>query len=141
MAMFPKNTIGTPPSFLPPRPPASLISPPPMQAQPLAEQRTLIVGRGISLQGDIKNAERLVVEGTVQSDLITAVDLTIAEGGLFKGAVQVERAVVSGAFDGDLSATGELLVSRTGHLTGTARYHRMVVENGGKINGNLETLT
>lgn len=141
MALFPKNTLSLDaptPASLTPRPPVSVIGPPPRQAQPPAEQRMLIVGKGISLQGTINEAERLVVEGTVQSDLIKAVELNIAEGGLFKGAVQVERAVVSGVFEGDLSATGELLVSRTGYLTGTARYQRIVVEEGGRINGTLE---
>lgn len=142
MAQFPTSVFrsGThmPSAFpAPPRPP-SPIGPPPAREQFATERRTLIVGRGISLQGTINDADRLVVEGTVQSELIKAVDLIIAEGGVFKGSIQVERAVVSGAFEGNLTAADELLVSRTGRLTGTARYDRLVVEDGGEIFGRLE---
>jgi cytoskeletal protein CcmA (bactofilin family) len=102
------------------------------------EQRTLIVGKGITLRGSIYDVERLVVEGMVQSELIQALDLEITEGGVLKATTQVERIVVSGEFEGDLTATGELVVARTGRLTGTARYGRLVVEDGGKIVGSLE---
>ncbi len=74
----------------------------------------------------------------MQSELIQARDLEIAEGGVLKATTQVERIVVSGAFEGDLTATRELVVARTGQLTGTARYGRLVVEEGGKIVGCLE---
>jgi cytoskeletal protein CcmA (bactofilin family) len=142
MAQFPTSVFRsgtpTPSSFPAPPPPPSPVGPPRARGEFATEQRTLIVGRGISLQGTINDADRLVVEGIVQSEMLKAVDLTIAEGGVFKGTIQVERAVVSGAFEGNLTAVGELLVSRTGRLTGTARYGRLVVENGGEIFGTLE---
>lgn len=129
------------PSFPPPPPPPLTLGAPSATSQQQAEDRTVIVGRGISIQGAVTDAERLVVEGTVQSELIKAVEIAIADGGLFKGTAHVERALVSGAFDGDLSASGELLVSRTGRLTGRARYGRLVVEDGAEIFGILEVST
>ena len=44
-----------------------------------AERRTLVVGRGISLQGTVQDAERLVVEGTVEASMIHATELAIAD--------------------------------------------------------------
>ncbi|MGH6947396.1 MAG: bactofilin family protein, partial [Kiloniellales bacterium] len=52
----------------------------------LGETRRLVVGRDISLAGEIRSAERLVVEGRVAANLIDCSALEIAAGGLFHGS-------------------------------------------------------
>ena len=106
-----------------------------------AERRTLVVGRGISLQGTVQDAERLVVEGTVESEMIHATELSISPGGTFKGGVEVEDAEVAGTIDGTLTARGNLIVRATGKLLGKARYRRLQVEDGGQIAGSIEMIT
>ena len=78
--------MGRSPFPAPPAPPSSTPAPgmgphaQPMPAHPTpwpctadprpgnaAERRTLVVGRGISVQGIVTDAERLVVEGTVEA--------------------------------------------------------------------------
>ena len=46
-----------------------------------SERRTLVVGRGISVQGTVQDAERLVVEGTVEASMIHATELAVSPGG------------------------------------------------------------
>jgi cytoskeletal protein CcmA (bactofilin family) len=106
-----------------------------------AERRTLIVGRGISVQGTVQDAERLVVEGTVEASMIHAAELSISPGGVFKGEVEVEDAEVAGTIDGTLMARGNLIVRSTGKVLGTARCRRLQVEDGGQITGRIEMLT
>ena len=84
------------PSPLPsaaPRPAAPLSRAP---ARDPSERRTLVVGRGISVQGTVQDAERLVVEGTVEASMIHATELAVAPGGMFKGEVEVEDAEIAG---------------------------------------------
>jgi cytoskeletal protein CcmA (bactofilin family) len=104
------------------------------------EPRTLVVGRGIRLQGTVQDAERLVVEGTVEA-LIHATELSIPQGGVFKGEVEVENAEVAGTIDGTLTARGSLMVRSTGKVLGTAKCRRLQVEDGGHITGQVEMLT
>lgn len=106
-----------------------------------AERRTLVVGRGISLQGTVSDAERLVVEGTVEASLIHAHELAVAVGGVFKGEVEVEDAEVAGTIDGTLTARGNLIVRATGRLLGTAKCRRLQVEDGGQITGRIDMIT
>ena len=106
-----------------------------------SEKRTLVVGRGISLQGTVQDAERLVVEGTVEASMIHATELSISPGGVFKGEVEVEDAEVAGTIDGTLTARGNLIVRATGKVLGTARCRRLQVEDGGQITGRMEMLT
>ena len=105
-----------------------------------SERRTLVVGRGISVQGTVQDAERLVVEGTVEASMIHATELSIAHGGVFKGEVEVEDAEIAGTIDGTLTARGNLVVRATGRLLGKARCRRLQVEDGGQITGQMEMI-
>jgi len=132
---------GTPAA--PGAPPAPAIAPRPTvpgAAKPAAERRTLVVGRGISVQGVVQDAERLVVEGTVEATMIHATELAITQGGMFRGEVEVEEAEVAGTIDGTLTARGNLIVRATGKVLGTARCRRLQVEDGGQITGRIEML-
>ena len=93
----------------PVRPAATMGRPAPRDP---AERRTLVVGRGISVQGVVQDAERLVVEGTVEATMIHAAELAIAPGGVFKGEVEVEDAEIAGTIDGTLTVRGSLVRSR-----------------------------
>jgi cytoskeletal protein CcmA (bactofilin family) len=106
-----------------------------------SERRTLVVGRGISVQGTVQDAERLVVEGTVEASMIHATELAISPGGVFKGEVEVEDAEIAGTIDGTLTARGSLIVRTTGKVMGTARCRRLQVEDGGQISGHMEMLS
>ena len=106
-----------------------------------AERRTLVVGKGISLQGTVTEAERLIIEGTMESQLLQAQELVISHSGVFKGEVQVEDAEIAGVFDGTLTATGSLTIRATGRVIGTARSRRLSVEDGGQLSGKMEMIT
>jgi cytoskeletal protein CcmA (bactofilin family) len=106
-----------------------------------AERRTLVVGRGISVQGTIQDAERLVVEGTVEAAMTNGLaELAITNGGIFKGEVEVDEAEVAGTIDGTLVARNTLIIRSTGRVLGTARCRRLQVEDGGQITGRIEML-
>jgi cytoskeletal protein CcmA (bactofilin family) len=143
-APFPAPQASAPQAPLPGTPAPRPTSAPPGSRIPgrePAERRTLVVGRGISLQGVVQDAERLVVEGTVEATMIHAAELAIAPGGVFKGEVEVEDAEVAGTIDGTLTARGNLIVRATGRVLGTARCRRLQVEDGGQITGRIEMLT
>ena len=142
MNFGPKPTGPTPPSgtAIPPRPMGAAPSVTTAPRSGTGERRTLVVGRGISLQGTVTEAERLVVEGTVESQMIQATELSISDAGVFRGEVQVEDAEVAGTFDGTLTARGQLVVRATGRVIGVARCRRLMVEEGGQISGKIEML-
>ncbi len=140
------GSTGNPPMppSAPPRPPGPPAVRSPMGREPsfaTPERRTLVVGRGISVQGVVQDAERLVVEGTVEASLINAAELSVSPGGLFRGEIEVEDAEVSGTVDGTLTARGNLVVRATGVVTGTARCRRLQVEDGGQLTGRIEMLS
>lgn len=106
-----------------------------------AERRTMVIGRGISVHGTIQDAERLEVQGIVEAKMIHATELAIAQGGMFRGEVEVEEAEIAGTIDGTLTARNALIVRATGRVLGTARCRRLQVEDGGQITGQIEMIT
>lgn len=110
----------------------------PAASAPLAsEQRRLIVGRDISLTGEIGSCDVLVVEGTVEAKLRDGRSIEIAETGLFKGSVEIDEADIGGRFDGDITVRGRLIVRSTGRINGSVKYGVLAVEAGGLLNGDI----
>lgn len=105
------------------------------------EKRVLQLGKGISIQGSVTEAERIVIEGTMESQLLQCQELAISHSGVFKGEVQVEDADIAGVFDGTLNATGSLTIRATGRVLGVARSRRLSVEDGGQLTGRMEMIT
>ena len=104
------------------------------------EGKKLIVGREISLSGNITACDRLVVEGTVEANLTDAGSIEISETGLFKGSAEVDEAEIGGRFEGGLTVRRKLVIRSTGKITGTIRYARIVIEQGGEISGTVDVL-
>ena len=104
------------------------------------DRRTLVVGRGISVTGTIQDAERLVVEGTVEASSLNAAELQIAPGGVLKGTVEVDDAEISGLMDGVLTVRGGLVLRSSGQITGEARCRRLQVEDGGQLTGKISMI-
>jgi cytoskeletal protein CcmA (bactofilin family) len=103
-----------------------------------AETRRLIVGREISLTGEITSCERLVVEGSVEANLNNCREIEIAETGLMKGTAAIEEAEIRGRYEGSLTVRKRLYVRASGKVTGTVRYGQLEVECGGQISGDVQ---
>ncbi len=104
------------------------------------ESKKLIVGREISLAGEITACDSLVVEGSVQATLKNSQHIEITDTGFFKGDVTIDDAEIAGRFEGALQVRGRLLVKSTGRISGEISFGRLEVELGGEIEGTISVL-
>ena len=102
-----------------------------------ADVRTLIIGPGVSVKGEITSCNRLIVEGKIEAKLADCPNVIIKEGGVFNGESTTENAEVQGSFDGNLVVRGRLLVQATGRVSGKIAYGDLEIERGGKISGEI----
>jgi len=102
------------------------------------DRRTLILGQGMSLAGEITSCDRLIVEGSIQATLEKCQHVIIAETGVFNGQASTENADVRGRFEGDLTVRKRLLIRAGGHVSGTVTYGEIEIESGGGISGTIE---
>ena len=100
--------------------------------------RKLIVGREITLSGEITSCDKLIVEGSVEANLNNCRDVEIAEIGLFKGSAAIEDAEIRGRFEGNLVVRKRLLIKASGRVSGTIRYGQIEIECGGQISGDIQ---
>lgn len=105
-----------------------------------AEERKLIVGKGLSLSGEITACDVLVVEGKVEAKLSDGKLLEITETGQFRGAVEIENADIAGRYDGDLTVHGRLTIRGTGRVSGIVKYGELEVNAGGQIIGEMQVV-
>ncbi len=105
-----------------------------------SEERRLVIGRGITVSGEIESCDTLIVEGTIEAALKGAKILEISESGTFYGTVEINEATVAGRFEGDLTVNGRLTVSSGGVITGTIAYKELEIQAGAVIDGKITPL-
>jgi cytoskeletal protein CcmA (bactofilin family) len=103
-----------------------------------SDLRKLIVGREISLSGEINSCDKLIVEGSVEANLQNCHDVELAETGLFKGSATIDDIEVRGRFEGNLIVRKRLFIRSTGKVSGTIRYGQIEIECGGQISGDIQ---
>lgn len=104
------------------------------------EDRRLVIGKGISVSGEIEACDYLMVEGTIEAALKGARILEVTETGTFYGTVEIDEASVAGRFEGDLTVNGRLTVQAGGIITGSVSYRELEVQAGASIEGKLTPL-
>jgi cytoskeletal protein CcmA (bactofilin family) len=102
-----------------------------------ADVRTLIIGPGVSVKGEITSCNRLIVEGKIEAKLADCPNVIIKQGGVFNGESTTQEADIQGSFDGNLVVRGRLFVRATGTVAGKIAYGEIEIERGGKISGQL----
>lgn len=109
----------------------------PSRALDVSAGRTLTVGVGINMSGEIDSCDHLVVEGTVEAALKGASVLDIAESGTFFGSVEIEEATIAGRFEGEIVVHGRLTIRSGGVITGSISYKELEVEAGAVLDGRI----
>jgi cytoskeletal protein CcmA (bactofilin family) len=105
-----------------------------------SEGKRLVVGQDISLSGEIKACDSLIVEGSVEATLENSRFLEVAEGGVFIGTVVIDEAVIAGYFEGAITARERLTIKSSGRIKGNVKFNQIEIELGGEIDGDLHVL-
>lgn len=107
---------------------------------PTTEASRLVVGRDITLQGQINACDYLIIEGIVQAEAFNSRRMDILESGLFCGAANLQDCVIAGRFEGKLTVSGRLTVKSTGQIYGEVDYGTLEVETGARIDGRMVSI-
>ena len=102
------------------------------------DRRTMIVGPGMSFNGEIGSCDRLIIEGSITATVPKCQHVIIAETGVFSGHASTDNADVRGRFEGELVVRKRLLIRAGGHVSGKITYGEIEIESGGGISGTIE---
>lgn len=101
------------------------------------ERRTMIVGRGVSLSGDIRLCDRLIVGGNLEASIHECRELEVLSSGVFRGNATVATAEIRGSFEGDLVVRSRLVIRSGAHVSGSLTYGDLEIESGAEVAGIL----
>ena len=105
--------------------------------RPAKGSAKVIVGQGVVINGEIKKADEVQIDG--EADVTMKTDnLVVGATGDCKGTIETHNADIWGAFDGDIKASGTLTIQEQGKVSGKIEYQNLQIKLGGQISGDIK---
>ena len=105
----------------------------------MAGEVTTMLGRSITVRGEIIGSEDLTIDGKVEGTIrLTESRLTVGPNAQIKADLQVHDAIVVGQAEGNVVATGRVEVRKGGSLIGNISAARLSVEDTAYLKGKVE---
>ena len=105
--------------------------------RPAKGSAKVIIGHGVTINGEIKKADEVQIDG--EADVTMKTDnLVVGATGNCKGDIETHNADIWGAFDGDIKASGTLTIQEQGKVSGKIEYQNLQIKLGGQISGDIK---
>jgi len=98
-----------------------------------------MIGKTITIKGDITGEENLVIEGKVDGSVqIKKNDLTVGQSGRVTANLQANVVRIDGEVHGDIVGGEKVVVTKTGKVQGNIVGPRVTLEDGAKFKGSID---
>ena len=105
--------------------------------RPAKGSAKVVIGHGVSINGEIKKADEVQIDG--EADVTMKTDnLVVGATGDCKGDIETHNADIWGVFDGDIKASGTLTIQEQGKVLGKIEYQNLQIKLGGQISGDIK---
>ena len=105
--------------------------------RPAKGSAKVVIGHGVSINGEIKKADEVQIDG--EADVTMKTDnLVIGVTGDCKGDIETHNADIWGKFDGDIKAAGTLTIQEQGKASGKIEYQNLQIKLGGQVSGDIK---
>ena len=105
--------------------------------RPAKGSAKVVIGQGVIINGEIKKADEVQIDG--EADVTMKTDnLVVGATGDCKGSIDTHNADIWGAFDGDIKASGTLTIQEQGKVSGKIEYQNLQIKLGGQISGDIK---
>jgi cytoskeletal protein CcmA (bactofilin family) len=108
-------------------------------AQQAREGVISIIGPGMRVVGDCETEGTLRIEGTVEGTVRAGKAVVVGKDGVVLGDIATQDAVIGGRVTGTVLADSRLELQATCVIDGEIRARRIKLEEGGIVNGNIQT--
>ncbi len=97
-----------------------------------------VLGKDVRIRGRISGEGNLVVQGTLEGEVVLRGDFTLDDGADAHSSITANDVTVSGTLEGGIQAEGDFTVTSTGTYSGDVRAAQVIVEEGATFAGRLE---
>ncbi|BBH22664.1 hypothetical protein Back11_40090 [Paenibacillus baekrokdamisoli] len=94
------------------------------------------IGDGTVVEGKIRSAGGVCLEGKLSGDLDCEGDVRIAESGIANSNITAKNVFLAGQITGNVTITGKLTITSTGKLYGNLSAATLSIEEGGLFQGS-----
>ncbi|MFP4600875.1 MAG: polymer-forming cytoskeletal protein [Persicimonas sp.] len=96
-----------------------------------------IIDAGTRIDGRIAGDADVTVRGRVDGEIELSEALTVAEGGLVSGRINVREVIVEGAVEGDIAAGERIFLTATARVVGTLEAPAIQMADGAQFAGEV----
>jgi cytoskeletal protein CcmA (bactofilin family) len=98
-----------------------------------------VLGRDVTITGEIRSQEPLIIEGEVEGTIDVAGHLlTIAVNGNVRASVKATEIDVLGSLQGRVDGADKIYIRSGGRFVGDIHARGIVIEDGGFIKGKVD---
>jgi cytoskeletal protein CcmA (bactofilin family) len=140
MAMFDKHKGSKESSPTASEPTVSQPPPPSVSPAPAGStDKVAMIGRGISISGDVTADSNLRVEGVIEGRSVqSSHDVEIAESGRVTAGITAKVIKIAGEVTGDISGSEKVMIARSGRVQGNVVAPRVQLEDGALFRGSID---
>ncbi len=131
-------TIPTPPSEPAMKVPKQPITPPPAPVTRKESSGVTIIGKGVTVKGELLGDEDVKVEGRVEGKIKLTKNLLVGQAGVVEADVEAENINIGGTVTGNLSAQNKVEIVSSGKMVGDIKAPRVIVAEGAHFKGNVD---
>ncbi len=110
-----------------------------MENQPDKRPPSLI-GRGITVEGELIDGDDLVIEGTVKGSIRSTGEVLVTPHGRVEATIAAKRIVIQGSVKGDVQADETVNVQTDGVLIGNCRARAIQIHEGARFEGRSDII-
>lgn len=123
----------------PGQPHANVPAPPAPPATAVAAQRSTSIGRTVTIKGEIRSEEDLLIDGRVEGRLDVGRNrLVVGPNGEVRAAIGAREVDVHGVVNGNVEATDRIILRKNSKLVGDLKMASVVIEDGAYFKGSID---
>jgi cytoskeletal protein CcmA (bactofilin family) len=110
-------------------------TPPPATS---STRSTAVIGPSMTMKGEIRTREELVVEGEVEGLLESHSSITVGANGKVKANIKAREVAIFGAVKGNIEVTEKIAIRGKGSLIGDIKTAGISIDDGAYFKGSID---
>jgi cytoskeletal protein CcmA (bactofilin family) len=100
--------------------------------------QTAAIGPSMSVKGEIRAREELLVDGDVEGSLESQSLLTVGPNGKVRANIKAREVVIFGSVRGDVEVTEKIAIREQGSLIGNIKSAGISIDDGAYFKGSID---
>ncbi len=97
-----------------------------------------VLSNDVEIKGTIKFSNDLIIDGSIEGEVISDGSLTIGENALVKGDIRTKSVIVFGKVDGNITVREGCELKANAEIVGDIRAGTLSIEGGATFMGNSQ---